>query len=61
MAAKRSLVMGASGQESEWFHLCVRSNKSVVAAYGPVLRRILKLYCTQLTVMDFPSPSLVWE
>ena len=53
--------MGASGQESEWFHLCVRSNKSVVAAYGPVLRRILKLYCAQLTVMDFPSPSLVWE
>lgn len=57
-AAKTSLVMRASGQESKWFHLCVRSSESVVVAYGPELR-ILKLYCAQLTVMDFPSPSLV--
>ena len=65
-AAKRSLVMRPQARNSKWFHLCVKSNKSVVAAYRPVLRRILKLYSIQLTRKinagtDFSCPSLVWE
>lgn len=28
-------------RNSKWFHLCVKSNKLVVVAYRPVLRRIL--------------------
>lgn len=39
--------MRAQTRNSKWFHYCVKSNTWVVAAYRPVLRRILKLYSIQ--------------
>lgn len=46
-AAQRSFVMRAQTRNSKWFLCCVKSSTWVVAAYHPVLRRILKLYSIQ--------------
>lgn len=55
---KGALLWGLRPWNNKWFHLCVKSNKPVVAAYGPVLRRVLKLSSIQHTrkinpIMDF--------